>query len=76
MKINVKEWMAMDSQKRLSSIVQAARQNEVSLKGRKKAYLHWHASKRSEKYSIEILSLISLEKSSEGGCCYAAITGS
>ncbi|WP_342510533.1 hypothetical protein MKY34_11150 [Sporosarcina sp. FSL K6-1522] len=39
MKINVKEWMAMDSQKRLSSIVQAARQNEVSLKGRKKSLL-------------------------------------
>ena len=39
MKINVKEWLAMDAGKRVDSIAQAVRQNYVSLKGHKKSPL-------------------------------------
>lgn len=37
MKINVKEWLAMDAGKRFDSIAQAVRQNDVSLRGYKKS---------------------------------------
>ena len=37
MKINVKEWLAMDVSKRFYSIAQAVRQNDVSLKKNKKS---------------------------------------
>ncbi|MEK4715372.1 hypothetical protein [Sporosarcina sp. FSL K6-5500] len=36
MKINVKEWLAMDVSKRFYSIAIAARKNDVSLKRHKK----------------------------------------
>lgn len=39
MKINVKEWLAMDANKRFESIKRAVRQNDVSLKGHKKSPL-------------------------------------
>lgn len=39
MKINVKEWLAMDSGKRFESIKIAVRRNDVSLKGNKKNLL-------------------------------------
>lgn len=37
MKINVKEWLAMDVSKRFYSIAQAVRQNDVSIKRHKKS---------------------------------------
>ncbi|MDM5233352.1 hypothetical protein QUF87_19660 [Lysinibacillus pakistanensis] len=46
-KINVKEWLAKEPVDRFMAIYKAARQNDATLKkGIKKAYKHWHASKR------------------------------
>lgn len=39
MKINVKEWLAMDAHKRFDSIKKAVHQNDVSLKRHKKSLL-------------------------------------